>query len=81
MKLSTVKSICFGLLGVFCLLMLLLLLIPEPALGYAAVGIVVFIGIFLLAFWRCPHCGRCLGQMELSKKAKYCRYCGKEIDL
>ncbi len=81
MQLKTVKTICFTLVAVCCIFLLLLLLMPVSAFGYAAIGAVALMGVFLLLFWRCPHCGKGLGQMEISSKAKYCRYCGKEIDL
>ncbi len=81
MRLKTVKTICYTLLAVFCILMLFLLLTQTPAFGYAAIGIAALIGVFMAAFWRCPHCGKNLGQLGISSKAKYCRYCGKEIDL
>ena len=81
MKLKTVKTVCYALLAVFCAFFLLLLLMPVPAFGYAAVGTVALMGVWNLVFWRCPHCGRGLGPMEISSKAKYCRYCGEKIDL
>lgn len=81
MKLRTVKKIAYILLGVLGLFMLLWLLMPRSIFGYMVIGAIPFIGIFIFAFWRCPNCGKCLGQMEMGNKAKYCRYCGEEIDL
>ena len=43
-------------------------------LGLAGVGAAYFV---LVAFWRCPHCDKSLGNLG---NLKYCPYCGEPIE-
>ena len=79
MKLSTVRWILWGLVGVIALLVLIGFLWGDPArwIWYAIyVGIVYT--VVKLIFWRCPHCGKLLGNLRL--RSKYCYYCEKNIE-
>ena len=68
MRFRTVQLPCGALLGVFCLFLLLMYWTKLAFFCYGAVGLVALIGIFVLGFWRCPHCGRQLGALEFGKK-------------
>ncbi len=78
MKLRTVKTVFFCLTIVGFLLYL-----PARALELSVllvIAAVCFLAalIIQLIFWKCPACGRHLGR---GLWAKYCKYCGKELDI
>lgn len=75
MELKKAKMICFGMLGIFLVLMLIMGVTSNPALGYAALGVMAIYGVFIMIVWRCPKCGKNLGPLWV----KCCPNCGEKI--
>ena len=44
MELKKAKMICFGMLGIFLVLMLIMGVTSNPAFGYAALGVMAIYG-------------------------------------
>lgn len=77
-KLPVVRKLVYGLLAVFCVMMLLYGWTKVSLFCGLAIAAVIWVGILNIALWRCPHCGKNLGRME---KQKYCPHCGKELKM
>lgn len=75
MKLKKAKMICFGILGIFLVLMLIMGVTSNPVFGYAALGVMAIYGVFIMIVWRCPKCGKNLGPLWV----KCCPNCGEKI--
>ena len=75
MELKKAKMICFGMLGIFLVLMLIMGVTSNPAFGYAALGVKAIYGVFIMIVWRCPKCGKNLGPLWV----KCCPNCGEKI--
>ena len=75
MELKKAKMICFGMLGIFLVLRLIMGVTSNPAFGYAALGVMAIYGVFILIVWRCPKCGKNLGPLWV----KCCPNCGEKI--
>ena len=75
MELKKAKIICFGMLGIFLVLMLIMGVTSNPAFGYAALGVMAIYGVFIMIVWRCPKCGKNLGPLWV----KCCPNCGEKI--
>lgn len=58
-------------------LMLIGSLLPNMAMLFVGVGIVLLDLIFYLLWYRCPHCGRHLG----NSWGEFCPYCGKKVNV
>ena len=45
-------------------------------------GIVVFVGatLYLQFFVRCPACGGAIGSLSVSRKIRFCPFCGINLD-
>lgn len=76
MNLKKVKYLIYALAVAFVLMIILLGVTKSMVflwlmLAFAVAGIAVS-----LAWWRCPHCGRHLGQ----NVSQYCTYCGEKLD-
>ena len=79
MKLRKVKTITYILIGVACVLLFAMGITRVTAFGYIAGATIIVTAVFERLFWKCPHCGNFLGRLD--DKGKYCRHCGKEIEL
>ena len=80
LKISAVRKILWGVLGVIVLALVLGFVgvfSMQMAIEIAIMLGVVYTAVKLL-FWRCPHCGRLLGGLRLS--SKYCYYCEEKIE-
>ena len=75
MEFKKAKMICFGILGIFLVLMLIMGVTSNPAFGYAALGVMAIYGVFIMIVWRCPKCGKNLGPLWV----KCCPNCGEKI--
>lgn len=75
MELKKAKMTCFGILGIFLILMLIMGVTSNPAFGYAALGVMAIYGVFIMIVWRCPKCGKNLGPLWV----KCCPNCGEKI--
>lgn len=75
MDIKKVKAICFGFLGIFMILMLLMGIVSQPVFGYFAIGVMVIYGVFHYFFWRCPRCGKNMGPLWV----KCCPECGEKL--
>lgn len=75
MELKKAKMICFGMLGIFLVLMLIMGVTSNPAFGYTALGVMAIYGVFIMIVWRCPKCGKNLGPLWV----KCCPNCGEKI--
>ena len=75
MELKKAKMICFGILGIFLVLMLIMGVTSNPAFGYAALGVMAIYGVFIMIVWRCPKGGKNLGPLWV----KCCPNCGEKI--
>lgn len=78
MELKTVQRICYAFIGLISVLLFLLMFVKQVFFGYAAIAVIIVYAVFNIAFWRCPACGKCLGQLG---KQSFCRFCGEELDL
>ncbi len=78
MKLRTLQRICISILiaGLALILVAKITASPVPLI-LAMVGALVAV-ILRLVFWKCPHCGRYLGQ---NTWIKHCPHCGNALDL
>lgn len=76
MKLKNVRVICNIMAVLAVLLVILLGLTKLPVYGYIAIGVIVVFGVFAVAFWRCPHCGKSPGHLT----AKFCPHCGGDLE-
>ena len=79
MKLKKVKIISYISIGAVCALLLAMMIMKSFVLGYLASALLIVAAIFQRMFWKCPFCGKFLGRLD--DKGKYCRHCGKEIEM
>lgn len=79
MKLGKVKTIAYILIGVLCVLLFAMAITRVAAFGYITSAGIVAIVFFEWKFWRCPYCDKFWGRLD--DKGKYCRHCGKEIEM
>ena len=66
---------CLMIPGVLLEILSLLLGEQNIALSLIGGGFIMSSLIIWAVFWRCPDCGKHLGETTV----KYCRYCGKSL--
>ena len=80
MKLSTARWVLRAVLGGIVVVLALgfVGVFSMRVAIYNAFTIGVLYTVFKLIFWRCPHCGRLLG--DLRQHSEYCYYCEEKIE-
>ena len=78
MKLSTVRTLTYGLLAVMCLLLVAVWYTDQYRISLVAIAVMILVAILNRLFWKCPHCGANLGRLE---KQNHCHSCGKELEM
>ena len=78
MKLSTVRTLTYGLWALMVLLLVVVWYADIFQLVFAAIGLVALVFLINHLFWKCPHCGANLGRIE---KQNHCHNCGRELEM
>ena len=78
MKLSTVRTLTYGLWTLMVLLLVVVWYADIFQLVFAAIGLVGLVFLVNHLFWKCPHCGANLGRLE---KQNHCHSCGRELEM
>lgn len=71
-----IRGIYFAAIAAAALLIVIGGLLRSVAMMLTGTGIVLLAYIFYLIWYRCPHCGRHLG----NSWGEFCPYCGKKVD-
>ena len=81
MKLRTVKRLYHILLLAAVIVTVMAYHVwPLPVYLTVGVGLLLAMGLLVQKFWRCPHCGKPLGKMNISPVV-HCPHCGKKVEL
>ncbi len=79
MKLSAARGILWALVGLMVVAVVIGLFTGNLSLWiWNALVLCVVYTVVKLLFWRCPHCGRLLG--DLRQHSEYCYYCEEKIE-
>ena len=78
MSLKTVRNVLLVLAVAIVTFLVFVLLTDVMLFGYLTIALTAVYCIFLLVFWRCPHCHKFLGQL---RKIQFCGKCGEKLEL
>lgn len=78
MQLKTVRNVLLAIACATTACLVLVFVTRWMLFGYLTIALTVCYIVFLLVFWRCPHCHKFLGMLE---KFQTCRRCGKNLEL